>query len=244
MISIHPGHFGKGTGAARFIDEGEEAIKVAKRVHQLIKEKVKTTYIQDNVNKSRNANINWLVKRMNESRAKTHYSIHFNASKTTDKPVGTEVIVYSNKNSKHAGDISKAISGASGLINRGVKYNTSLGVLRRTHAPTYLIEVCFVDSKRDVEIYRKNFDGICKAIAGSILEFHGIKGGVGMQNELDALKKEIKELRELVGNGEAGKTLEKEVERGVELGITDGKNMGKPVTREQAVAMIVRAVDK
>ena len=31
-----------------------------------------------------------------------------------------------------------------------------------------LVEVCFVDSKADAELYRKHFDKICKAIADAI----------------------------------------------------------------------------
>ena len=54
------------------------------------------------------------------------------------------------------------------LKNRGVKYNTGLYVLRNTKSPSMLIEVCFVDSAKDVKIYN------AEKVANKIVE--GITG--------------------------------------------------------------------
>ncbi|MGG3890033.1 hypothetical protein [Metabacillus fastidiosus] len=45
------------------------------------------------------------------------------------------------------------------------KKRTNLGFLNGTNKPAILIEVCFVDSKGDVQIYKNKFDEICIAIA-------------------------------------------------------------------------------
>jgi N-acetylmuramoyl-L-alanine amidase len=45
---------------------------------------------------------------------------------------------------------------------------TNLAFLNKSKKPAILVEVCFVDSKADAELYRKHFDKICKAIADAI----------------------------------------------------------------------------
>ena len=53
----------------------------------------------------------------------------------------------------------------SGLKNRGIKLNKKLTFLNDTIGASILIELCFVNSKKDVEIYNKKFEDICIAIA-------------------------------------------------------------------------------
>src|SRR4029077_20953446 len=90
-------------------------------------------------------------------------SIHFNANVNTTKPVGTECLYLTREDLSD--DIAEAIAGASGLIDRGPKERTDLFFLNNTEMPAILIEVCFVDSSADVEIYRAKFDQICEGIA-------------------------------------------------------------------------------
>ena len=63
-----------------------------------------------------------------------------------------------------AGKVSSAIAGC-GFINRGAKKRTDLFFLNNTEMPAILIEVCFVDSTKDVERYRDYFSLICETIA-------------------------------------------------------------------------------
>ena len=65
--------------------------------------------------------------------------------------------------------MAKNISNASGLINRGAKQRTGLYFLKNTKKPAILIEVCFVNSVKDVEIYRSKFEDICKTIAETLI---------------------------------------------------------------------------
>ena len=175
MISISPGHFGPKTGASGIIDEVTEAIKVSKKVAEILnKSNVKTNYIQDNVSKSQKNNINWLVNAHNKTSRKLDVSVHFNSSGgTSNKGIGTEVLVYGESTKKLASDVSKAISDVSGLINRGVKVRADLGFLRGTNKPAILLEICFVNSSVDVALYRRDFNKICEAIAKELAEYVG-----------------------------------------------------------------------
>lgn len=170
-IELHVGHFGDGTGAKGLIDEVQEARKVTKRVFEILqKSKVPATYFEDTTSKNQTQNINALVKHHNKDKNGLVVAVHFNAGGNDNKPIGTEVLYYDEK--ELAAKMSKAISDATGggLKNRGAKQNKKLGVLARTYEPAILIEVCFVNSKIDVPIYKRDFEKICQAIAGVLAE--------------------------------------------------------------------------
>jgi len=57
----------------------------------------------------------------------------------------------------------------NGLINRGAKRRTDLYFLNQTACPAILIEVCFVDSEADVDVYKSQFDAICESIAATLM---------------------------------------------------------------------------
>jgi hypothetical protein len=71
--------------------------------------------------------------------------------------------------------VARAISGVSGLIDRGAHHRSDLYFLNGTEEPSILIEVCFVDAAADVEQYQQNFGAICKAIAAALVyEVEGV----------------------------------------------------------------------
>ncbi|BAK15870.1 N-acetylmuramoyl-L-alanine amidase [Solibacillus silvestris StLB046] len=175
MITISPGHYGPKTGAHGLIDEGTENIRVAKEVTAiLLAAGITTNYIEDNVSKSAKQNIPWLIAMHNKTDREIDVSIHFNSSPGThSRGIGTETLVYSDKNKEVAKKITDAIANASGLKNRGVKVRTDLGLLKGTNKPCYLIEVCFVNDSVDVALYRRDFDKICRAIANELAKAVG-----------------------------------------------------------------------
>ncbi|MEK5081135.1 N-acetylmuramoyl-L-alanine amidase [Solibacillus sp. FSL W7-1436] len=175
MISISPGHYGPRTGASGFIDEVTEAIKVSKEVAKTLRAaNIQTNYIEDNVNKSQSKNIPWLIAQHNKTSRQIDVSIHFNASGGThDRGIGTETLIYSGNNQDTAAAITDAISRVSGLKNRAVKIRKDIGILKGTNKPCYLIEVCFVNSRTDVDLYRKHFNAICQAIAAELAKAVG-----------------------------------------------------------------------
>ncbi|MER2058810.1 MAG: N-acetylmuramoyl-L-alanine amidase [Niallia sp.] len=175
MISISPGHFGPKTGAHGLIDEGTENIHVAKRVTEILRASgIITNYIEDNKSKSAKENIPWLIAQHNKTSREIDVSIHFNSSPGThSRGIGTETLVYSDKNKVVAQKITDSIANASGLKNRGVKVRTDLGLLKGTNKACYLIEVCFVNDTVDVALYCRDFDKICQTIANELAKAVG-----------------------------------------------------------------------
>lgn len=195
MITASPGHYGPKTGAHGLIDEVTEAIKVTKEVVRILRASgITANYIEDNVNKSQSKNIPWLIAQHNKTSRFIDVSVHFNASVgTQDAGLGTETLIYSGNNLVTATAITDAIAKASGLKNRGVKIRKDLGILKGTNKPCYLIEVCFVNSRTDVELYRKNFHAICQAIAGELAK----AVGKSLTPTKDTSIVEVKEVRTL-----------------------------------------------
>lgn len=159
---ISSGHSLKVRGAAKYIDEVNEARKVTKQVAEYLKELGETVYeFHDDKSTSQAQNLETIVKYHNSKTRKRDYSVHFNAGGGE----GVEVLHYGDKTKAEAAALSKAIAKATGLKDRGPKERSGLRFLNGTEKPGFLIEVCFVDSKSDVEIYKKTFDKLCRAIA-------------------------------------------------------------------------------
>lgn len=173
MITISPGHWRVGSGTSDLLDEVVEARKVVNRVVAILKEnKIPTIKIEDNVSNSQSSNLSYIVREHNATKRKVDVSIHFNASKgRVQYGIGTEVLYYDAVSL--ATNMSKAISSATGLKNRGAKKRQELAFLKGTTVPAILIEVCFVNSVEDVKLYEKNFDRICTAIAKVLASYVG-----------------------------------------------------------------------
>ena len=165
MITISPGHWAVGTGARDLVDEVTEARRVAKRVTEILRKAgIQTNYVEDNVSKSQSQNLTYLVTQHNKTTRQLDVSVHFNASSGRQtRGIGTEVLYYDAK--ELAAKVSKAISSASGLIDRGAKQRKELAFLANTNKPAILLEICFVNSTVDTAIYNRDFEKICQAIA-------------------------------------------------------------------------------
>ena len=57
-----------------------------------------------------------------------------------------------------------------GFVNLGVKARPNLVVLKRTKMPAVLVEVGFINSDTDNQLFDNNFDDIAHAIAAGILD--------------------------------------------------------------------------
>lgn len=162
---ISSGHSLDVRGAAGFIEEVNEARAVVKRVVKYLKELGETVYeFHDDTSKTQNENLRTIVKFHNSKTRKRDWSVHFNAGGGE----GTEVLHYGPKTKDEATALSKVISDALGTKDRGPKERPNLYFLNSTEEEGLLLEICFVDSKSDVEKYRKNFDKMCRAIAEHI----------------------------------------------------------------------------
>ena len=167
QVNISSGHSINCQGAADIINEVTEARKVVDRVYEIVKASGKQCYKYHDTSSSSTQNLVNIVNWHNGFNEGVDVSIHFNAYAHVDKPMGTEVCYYSN--SSLAAAVSKEIATAGGFIDRGAKQRTGLYFLKHTNKPAILIEVCFVDSVADVNLYRANFERICQAIAKSLI---------------------------------------------------------------------------
>jgi N-acetylmuramoyl-L-alanine amidase len=92
-------------------------------------------------------------------------SIHFNAFRSTDKAMGSEVYAISKTSEAIAKSVLTEIV-KLGFINRGVK-KSNFAVLKNTSMPAILIECCFVDSKADMALF--NAEKMAEAIKDGLI---------------------------------------------------------------------------
>jgi N-acetylmuramoyl-L-alanine amidase-like protein len=162
-IAISAGHGLYVRGASGILDEVDEARRVVSRLTSELKDRgVAVKSYWDDISTSQNENLNRLTDWHNAQTRDLDISVHFNAYEQVEKPMGTEVLYVTQKSL--AAKVSAAIADC-GFIDRGAKYRDDLFILNNTEKPAILIEVCFVDSEADAEIYRTHFDLICESIA-------------------------------------------------------------------------------
>jgi len=168
-IAISSGHGAKIPGAVGLLVEVREARRVTRRVAQMLREAgAEVAEFHDDDSETVAANINSIVGWHNAHERDMDVSVHFNAFRPTDGPMGAEVLYLSAREA--AAKVSAAIAAAGGFRDRGARHRTDLGFLNRTGKPAILLEVCFVDSAADARLFGESFDGICAAIARSLRE--------------------------------------------------------------------------
>lgn len=98
-------------------------------------------------------------------------SIHRNSYPTDNVVSGVESLVYDKSGIKleMAENINEQLESV-GFVNLGVKARPNLVVLRRTKMPAVLVEVGFINSNTDNQLFDDNFDAIAQAIADGILD--------------------------------------------------------------------------
>ncbi len=160
-IVISSGHGELIRGASGYIDEVDEARRVVNKVAELLGSGA--TVFHDDVSTSQSENLNRIVNFHNSQSRDLDLSIHFNAYQTTDNPMGTECLYLTQ--ATLAETVAAKVSDAGRFINRGKKKRTDLFFLNKTEMPSILLEVCFVDSKADVDLYDMHFEAICVAIS-------------------------------------------------------------------------------
>ena len=166
-IVINAGHtkFTNGTGAVGYLNESIETRKIAYELMKLLTD-TPHEVIPAVYDKSSN-NLQEVAKLANNVNANLLVSIHLNAGG------GQGCEVYTWRGVKDV----KAVKTCEGLArlgfrNRGVKDGSKYYLLKNTKSTvkTILIEVCFVDSKTDAELYNKvGYTEIAKAIYNAII---------------------------------------------------------------------------
>lgn len=232
VIAISSGHGQRVAGARDLIDEVTEARRVVDRVHELLAgvDGVTCLKFHENEATSANANVNNIVRWHNAQKRNLDVSVHFNSvtGGTRDAGIGVETLHLANHQRTHAlaSNVSRRISEASGLILRRGDGTlvSNVGVLRLTSADAILIEVCFVNSRRDVHLYNTHFEEICVAIAEAI---SGKTITVGTEDE-------VVETNQHAPSDWAVPFWD----WGIVNELTDGTNPKNPVTRQEVITML------
>ncbi|WP_035290296.1 N-acetylmuramoyl-L-alanine amidase [Clostridium sp. KNHs214] len=93
--------------------------------------------------------LSYRANKANANNTELFISIHFNAGGGN----GTEIYTYKGRKLNSARNILNNMS-KLGFRNRGVKDGAWIYVVRRTKCPAMLIEICFLDNKKDMELYK------------------------------------------------------------------------------------------
>ena len=107
----------------------------------------------------------------NEAGVDFFISIHRKSFPRDNEVSGVESLVYSLDGIKYqmAQDINEQLE-TVGFVDLGVKARPNLVVLRRTRMPAILVEVGFINSDVDNQLFDQNFTDIAQAIANGILD--------------------------------------------------------------------------
>ena len=165
-----------GSPVPPYLDEVDEARRVVNQAASDMRRLgVEVVTFHDDVSDDQSENLDRIIAFHNSQQRDLDVSVHFNSaefngSNHTSNPVGCEVFYKSDAGQAAAVKLVNAISDAGDFINRGPKYSSNLAFLNQTEMPAVLLEICFVNSTADAELYRQNFDLICDAIADAIAE--------------------------------------------------------------------------
>lgn len=198
-IGINCGHTVSGTpgsGATGFLAESDETRAVGYSLMEMLRQDGHTVVdCTDDRSSSTAANLKKICNLANAQTLDLFLSIHFNAGGGQ----GCEVFTYGSGDVAYAGKIKSALY-ALGFKDRGIKDGSNLYVIRNTNAPAALVEVCFVDTRTDADLYRQlGAERVAAAIAEAITgkEPETNKEELNM-TQYEELKNEISELTETV----------------------------------------------
>lgn len=167
-IAVRGGHNFQAKGTSGIIDETTEDRKVKNAAIKYLRDLGYEVLDVTPGNCDVNTDLAYGVNKANEWEADLFISIHFNnAYSSYNGAIGTEVCVYNKFD-----EAQRVVDGIAslGFKNRGQKVKGNrLYELRNTDMKAMIVEVCFVEATKDVELYRKlGPDTIGKKIAESI----------------------------------------------------------------------------
>ncbi|MDD7403390.1 MAG: N-acetylmuramoyl-L-alanine amidase [Butyribacter sp.] len=107
----------------------------------------------------------------NRSDASYFISLHRNSSENPDTYSGVQTLVYEDAGipALFAQNINAALE-KTGFANLGTSVRPNLAVLRGTNMPAALVEVGFINTEQDNQLFDLKFPEIAQAIADGILQ--------------------------------------------------------------------------
>ena len=177
-IMLDAGHGGRDPGAVyNGRQEKDDALALTLAIGELLQERgidilyTRTTDIYESpYQKAMEANI---------AGVDFFISIHRNSYPTDNTVSGVESLIYDKSGIKYkmAQNINDQLESV-GFVNLGVKERPGLVVLRRTQMPAVLVEVGFINSDVDNQIFDNNFNDIALAITQGILDTLDLGGEI------------------------------------------------------------------
>lgn len=173
--NVHAGHCPQGQGASGAVGILQESVEdriVKNEVIRLLRAEGNTVYdCTCDENTTKQGCLNKIVAKCNQHGVDLDMSVHLNSGRNDyggdGSAGGVEVIIYDDTTKEVAERICANIATELGIRNRGVKYNKSLFVLKKTVSPAFLIECCFVDDADDAKAW--DAKRCAKAIVEGIL---------------------------------------------------------------------------
>lgn len=167
-IILNAGHTksGAGSGALGYVKEGEETRKIVSHINRYLTSKGHEVVL-DTVDRA-DSQLTYLyavARKANETQDSDLFvSIHLNAGGGQ----GCECYTWKGKKTAAAVGVCNELS-KLGFRDRGVKDGSHLYVISKTEMPALLVEVCFLDNKRDVDLYKRLGSKVAQAITRGIL---------------------------------------------------------------------------
>ncbi len=168
IVGINCGHTVSGTvgsGAVGYLNESDETRNVGYKVMEILRARgVTVVDCTDDRSATVQENLSKIVAMANAQPLDLFVSIHFNSGGGK----GCEVYTYGGQKLEQATAVCENLA-ERGFVNRGIKDGSNLYVVRRSDSPAMLIEVCFVDTKSDADLYNSlGAAAIAEAIADGI----------------------------------------------------------------------------
>lgn len=170
LIVLDAGHGGSNPGAIyNGRQEKDDALALSLEIGRILEENgidvyyTRTTDVYESTyQKAREAN---------ETGADYFVSIHRNSSPYPNQYTGVESLVYSRYGAaaRLAYNINAQLE-QIGFVNQGVNERPNLVVLNSTQMPAVLVEVGFINTDADNQLFDERFYDIAKAIADGIIE--------------------------------------------------------------------------
>lgn len=172
-ISVSAGHSRAYPGASGYMDEVTEARKVRDALVKELKARGHTVIDCTGTDKKGVRPLTSEIAKVNKANVEKALSIHLNAGGGTGSEVWYDA--RSSKGKALAQKIAPKLAGALGLRNRGAKPDTQysagrLGFCRDTEPVAVILEVAFVDSKKDKEALRAaGYAKVASAVADAVV---------------------------------------------------------------------------
>lgn len=191
IVGVNCGHTVSGTtgsGASGYIDESDETRAVGYKLMDYLRRNGVTVIDCTNDYASTvSENLSQIVAKANAQALDLFVSVHFNSGGGK----GCEVYTYNGEVFTQAELVCENMA-ELGFVNRGIKDGSNLYVIRKTNARAMLVEVCFVDTKTDVDLYNSiGAEKIAEAIGDAVI---GVKTEEGLtMSQYEELKQMISE---------------------------------------------------